>query len=213
MKRLTTHLRTNLVGYVALFFAMSAGAYAAALAPNSVGSKHIRDGRVTDADLAADTVTGSKIMESTLGEVPNATIAGHGGYGRQSGGAETGGSCNPEDDLWTTCASVALTPSAPARFLLTGRFSATVDSGDAEVGFAECRLGSSASGGVPGSVLPFRVAENNNLSETVTLTAVTDVYQPGNYSFGIDCREPGGPGQHGASVDYARVTAVAISPF
>jgi hypothetical protein len=38
-------MRANVIGYVALFFALSAGAYAARLAPNSVKSKHIRTGR------------------------------------------------------------------------------------------------------------------------------------------------------------------------
>jgi hypothetical protein len=213
MRRLTSHLRSNVIGYVALFFALSAGAYAASLAPDSVKSKHIKDGHVTNADVAPDAVTGPKVVESTLSEVPNATIAGHGGYGRQSGGAETGASCNPDDELWFTCASVGLTPSAPARFLVTGRFTASVESDDHEIGFGECRLGVSATGGIPGSTVPFRVANNNNATETVTLTAITGVYQPGNYSFGLDCRETDSGEVSASTIDLARVTAVAISPF
>ena len=228
MSRLTTHLRTNIGGYVGVFLALSSGAYAAGLAPDSVKSKHIKDeeiqsadlgensvmgpevvnGSLTGADLASSSINGQQIAESTLGEVPNATIAGHGGYGRQSGGGEFGSSCNPSDDLYTTCASVALTPSAPARFLLTGRFE--VRNGDHDdVGTALCRLGSSSAGGIPGTSVNVNVTWERNAWEHVTLTGVTDVYQPGSYSFGIDCSETYGD----VTIQNARVTAVAISPF
>jgi len=40
------HIRANVIGYVALFLALSAGAYAAGLAPNSVDSTHIVNGEV-----------------------------------------------------------------------------------------------------------------------------------------------------------------------
>ena len=56
MSGITKHLRANVVGYLALFFAMSAGAYAAGLAPDSVKSKHIRDGHVKAVDTNAGEV-------------------------------------------------------------------------------------------------------------------------------------------------------------
>lgn len=40
-----THLRSNVVGYVALFLALTAGAYAAGLPKNSVKSKQIKTAR------------------------------------------------------------------------------------------------------------------------------------------------------------------------
>ena len=61
------HLRSNVVGYVALFIALSAGAYAAGLPRNSVKSKQIKDGQVKLADLAADSVDGSKVANGSLG--------------------------------------------------------------------------------------------------------------------------------------------------
>ena len=47
-RRIRTHLRSNLVGYVALFVALSGTAYAAGkLSKNSVGTKQLRNGAVT----------------------------------------------------------------------------------------------------------------------------------------------------------------------
>jgi hypothetical protein len=80
-----THLRRNLIAYLALFCALSAGAYAAGLKKNSVGSKQIKsaavktdelaDGSVTTPKLADGAVTGAKIAEGSLGQVPNAAQA------------------------------------------------------------------------------------------------------------------------------------------
>ena len=51
-------------------------------------SKHIKDGQVANGDLgdgavtaevAGDSLGGAQIAEHTLGEVPRATISGHGG--------------------------------------------------------------------------------------------------------------------------------------
>jgi hypothetical protein len=50
--RIYSRLRSNAFGYIALFLALSASAYAAGLAPDSVKSKHIKDGQVKADDLA-----------------------------------------------------------------------------------------------------------------------------------------------------------------
>ena len=60
------HLRGNIVGYVALFIALTAGAYAAGLPRNSVKSKQIRDGQVRLTDLAGDSVDGTKVVNGSL---------------------------------------------------------------------------------------------------------------------------------------------------
>ena len=62
--RVGAHLRANLVGYVALFFALGLGT-AWALDANSVRSKHIVNGQVKGKDVA----------ERTLGRVPEAKSA------------------------------------------------------------------------------------------------------------------------------------------
>jgi hypothetical protein len=221
MKKLTTHLRSNVISYAALFFAMSAGAYAAGLAPNSVKSKHIKDGHVANADLAPDAVSGDKVFnsslsgsdlgentlggqhinESSLGEVRNATIAGHGGYGRHAANQSF---CSP-DSGYETCASVGLTPSAPGRALVIGTVSAF--SVDEELGGGNCRLGVSTSGEIPGTLTEVYLSEQG--ADTITLSGITAPLAPGTYSFGIDCKV------HGGDLEFsdAAVTAVMISPF
>jgi hypothetical protein len=71
--KILQHLRHNVVGYVALFFAMGLGT-AWALEVNSVKSKHIVDDQVKSADvrddvLAGGGLTGDDIKESTLAGV------------------------------------------------------------------------------------------------------------------------------------------------
>lgn len=78
--RVATYLRNNVLGLVAIFIALSAGAYAAGLAKNSVKSKHIKDGKVqsvditdgglTGVDIADEALTGADIAEVTLQGVP-----------------------------------------------------------------------------------------------------------------------------------------------
>jgi hypothetical protein len=81
------HIRSNAVAYIALFFALNAGAYAFAIAPkNSVTSSSIRDSAVKNRDLADGAVTsqkvgpdslgGGNINESLLGPVPDAAQLG-----------------------------------------------------------------------------------------------------------------------------------------
>jgi hypothetical protein len=53
-RSIRTHIRHNVVGYVALFLALTGTAYAAGLAPNSVLSRHIKDGEVRSRDVADD---------------------------------------------------------------------------------------------------------------------------------------------------------------
>ncbi|MDX6586944.1 MAG: hypothetical protein QOI31_1417 [Solirubrobacterales bacterium] len=66
--RISQHVRSNVVGYFAVFLALSGGAYAAGLDANSVKSKQIKDGQVKTADLAAEAVTEDKVAPSTLTE-------------------------------------------------------------------------------------------------------------------------------------------------
>jgi hypothetical protein len=69
-----SHLRNNVVGYVALFCALSAGAYAATTLPkNSVGTKQLRKNAVIGSKVAGNSLTGTDIKESTLG-----LVKGHG---------------------------------------------------------------------------------------------------------------------------------------
>jgi hypothetical protein len=57
MQRLARHIRHQLIGYVALFFALGGAAYAATSLPaNSVGSEQLKSGAVTPAKVAPATV-------------------------------------------------------------------------------------------------------------------------------------------------------------
>lgn len=70
MDWLLAHLRANVVAYLALFFALSAGAYAASdkfIAPkNSVSSKSIRNGAVKKADLGKGAVDSANLAKGAV---------------------------------------------------------------------------------------------------------------------------------------------------
>ena len=56
----------NVLGLIALFVALGAGAYAAGLEPNSVKSKHIKDGQVKTPDIGLATVNSSHLTPNSL---------------------------------------------------------------------------------------------------------------------------------------------------
>jgi hypothetical protein len=74
--RIGEHIRQNLVGYLALFVALSATAWAAPkitskqIAKNAIKAKHITDGQVGSAEITDNGLTGTDIDESTLKELP-----------------------------------------------------------------------------------------------------------------------------------------------
>ena len=69
--RVGQYLRNNVLGLVAIFIALSGISYAAGLRPNSVKSKHIRNGHVRTVDVADDTtpnaLTGTDVAANALG--------------------------------------------------------------------------------------------------------------------------------------------------
>lgn len=66
-RRIRAHIRSNVVGYVAVFIALSGSAYAAVtLERNQVKSKHIGPGQVREPDLAANSVTSAKVADGSL---------------------------------------------------------------------------------------------------------------------------------------------------
>ena len=72
------HIRSNLLGLVALFLALSGIAVAAGLPRNSVKSKQIKDGQVKLNDLAADSVNGDKVVANSLtgADIDEGTLSG-----------------------------------------------------------------------------------------------------------------------------------------
>src|SRR5437762_3700489 len=62
MSRVITHLRHNVIGYLALFVALGGTSYAAFSLPrNSVGSRQLRNGAVTNHKLANGAVGARKL--------------------------------------------------------------------------------------------------------------------------------------------------------
>ena len=62
---LSEHLRSNVVGYIAVFLALS-GTAVALPGKNKVDSGDIKNGEVKNPDVAADAVTGDKVAPDTL---------------------------------------------------------------------------------------------------------------------------------------------------
>jgi hypothetical protein len=78
--KVRAHARSNIVAYVALFFALSGGAYAmTTAAKNSVVTKSIKNGAVTTSKLANGAVTSSKFAASAV--APDSTRLGGIGAG------------------------------------------------------------------------------------------------------------------------------------
>jgi hypothetical protein len=68
MDRLSSHIRSNAVAYLALFVALGGTSYAAAnLAPGSVGARQLQNGAVTTKKLANGAVTPAKLNGHTIG--------------------------------------------------------------------------------------------------------------------------------------------------
>ena len=64
--RIGRHIRSNVVGYVALFIALGGVTYAAGLAKDSVKSKQIKKGAVRSEEVKDDALTGVDVNESSL---------------------------------------------------------------------------------------------------------------------------------------------------
>jgi hypothetical protein len=68
MNRILNHVRSNLVGYLALFVALGGTSYAAVSLPaESVGTKQLRNGAVTSKKLARGSITPAKLDTRLLG--------------------------------------------------------------------------------------------------------------------------------------------------
>jgi hypothetical protein len=93
-KRVTQHLRSNVVGYVALFLALTGVTYAAGLPKNSVTSKQIKAGGVKLSDLAANSVDSTKVVDNSLtgGDINESTLSGLSGTPSGPAGGDLAGS-------------------------------------------------------------------------------------------------------------------------
>jgi hypothetical protein len=203
--------------WIVLLLVLSSGTAYALDGKNTVFTDDIVNGEVRSADVADDTtafalkgidiannsLTGSDVKESTLGEVPSALSAAVGGTGRSSSLA----GCDPADENRVTCTTVSMTLPAPSRVLLLGRVRAITDDGQT-VGFGSCDLGTNFSGPVTGSTV--EIATTQNDLEQIPLMAVTPVIDAAGVMFGVDCNQEN---THGGGIryDFISLTAVALS--
>jgi hypothetical protein len=209
------------IALIALF--VSLGGTAAALSgSNTVFSDDIKDNEVRSADVRDDTLsagglaaadlkpgsvgtseaansslTGTDIVESSLGEVPSATLGGLGGQSPLSA------SCDPESTSFTACAAGSIDLPAPSRVLIIGQIRAEPDTGGGNGG-GSCGVVSDLAGGLT----PIPVFVNGGQTDAIGISGVTDVVGPGPISLGIQCNETAS----GIRYFNGRVSFVALSP-
>lgn len=198
------------VAYLALFVALGGTATAVTyvvssnsqIGPNTIsGHKpptgdhaNVIAGSINGQDVADNSVRGADVVESSLGEVPSATL---GGLGSRPG---NNFSCDPESTTFTgPCASAEVTLPAPSRVLIIGEIRAEPDVGNGNGG-GSCR--------VSGMRSPAPVFVNGGQTDVMTISGISDVLQPGTYSFGIVCNETAS----GIRYFDGNVDAVALSP-
>jgi hypothetical protein len=198
------------VAYLALFVALGGTATAVTyvvssnsqIGPNTISGhkpptgKHsnVIAGSINGQDVADNSVRGADVVESSLGEVRSATL---GGLGGQPGNDFP---CDPESTTFTgACASAELTLPAPSRVLVIGEIRAEPDVGNGNGG-GSCR--------VSGMPSPEPVFVNGGQTDVMSVSGITDVLQPGTYSFGLVCNETAS----GIRYFDGNVSVVALSP-
>ena len=215
-KRIAAHLRRNVYGLLALFFALS-GTAIALDGQNTVFSDDITNGEVKSPDIRNETVTSSDVLnatllsadvhnatlggvdvkdesltgadidESSLGLVPQATL---GGIGRWAGN----GSCDPEDTNFVSCGFTGIELPQTSRVLLVGNVTARQDqSQTSDGGSGDCVIATSP-GPLAASRVQIVVNDAQGERENASLTGVTDPLPPGVVFFGIECNQLDSPG-------------------
>ncbi len=233
-KRIRDHLRRNVYGLLALFFAISGTAVALDgqntvfsdditngevrspdilnatvgapdLATASVTSPEVKNETLVGGDIADDSLTGADIAESSLSPVPQATL---GGLGRWSGN----GSCDPEDLTFVACGAVGIDLPAASRVLVTATVQGQQDNSGLGTGAnGECIVATSP-GHVPNSTVNVLANDGQGGREHAALTAVTDPLGPGVNFFGVECNQINPPGDNnGINFSQVHVSAVALS--
>lgn len=87
LKRSKSHLRHNVVAYLALFLAL--GGTAVAAKPLVTGAD-VEDGSLTGADIKNDSLIGQQVLQESLGAVPVAGFASTASHARTAGSVNQG---------------------------------------------------------------------------------------------------------------------------
>ena len=165
------------------------------LATGGLGAIDLRPGSVGTSEAANNSLTGTDINESSLGEVPSATLGGLGGQSNEFG------LCDPESTSLSSCAFTSFDLPAPSRVLIIGQIRAEPDTGGGNGG-GNCGVGSpSASSTIP-------VFVNGGQTDVIAISGVTGVMGPGPVSFEMICNESAS----GIRYFNGRLSFVALSP-
>jgi hypothetical protein len=125
-ERIRTHLRSNVVGYAAVFIALSGVAYAGGLKKNSVKSKQIKDGQVLTQDIGDGAVGTADLADGAVAtpKLADAAVTG----GKLAGdavdaskvGANALGGADIDEASLTGIDAATLGGTAPSGFALAG---------------------------------------------------------------------------------------------
>jgi len=126
VSRLSRHVRSNAVAYVALFIALGGTSYAAAgLAPGTVRTPQLRNGAVTAKKLANGSVTPAKLDSRAIGGSvhhwadvnSNGTVASSSGKTHVIGNPQQGGYVVSWSDSFSNRCIAVVTPAASTLLL------------------------------------------------------------------------------------------------
>jgi hypothetical protein len=101
-RRISGYLRSNVLGLIAIFIALGAGAYATSLPKNSVGTKQLKDdavvsAKVEDGSLQADDFGNDELPQGDRGPAgPKGDTGPQGDTGPAGAQGETGSSGSPD---------------------------------------------------------------------------------------------------------------------
>jgi hypothetical protein len=177
------------------------------IAANAVETGEVKDATLTGNDVANDTLSGAKVIEESLSEVPSATsaqVATQGGLGRYA----FEGSCDPENGAYVTCSNVNIGLPKAGRFLANATLEIEPESGK-DVGFGRCQF--NTTGGPIGASNTRAYVTKADSMRQISLTAVTDVFPQGTWDVWVECNELNGSATNAIVVPQARMTVVGLS--
>ena len=198
--KLRPHLTySNILASVAIFLALTGGAYALSVPAHSVGAKQlkknaataakIKNGAVASAKVKDDSLTGADILESTVGQVPSASSASSAGRAdsaatadsaksadsaKTAGFAQTAGSAASADTA-KSVADSSVGGNALKEIVTVESALINVPAGASNIATQFCPVGSAAiAGGLVWDVSPGTLTAEGDLLHT------TESFRSGN---------------------------------
>jgi hypothetical protein len=198
LNRLVSHLRSNVIAYMALFVALGGTAYAVSLPSNSVGTKQLKNNAVTKKKIKRGAVTTRKVRNATLlGEdfAPGVLLRGDTGPTGPTGAAGATGPTEafysvPSDGGDTTgypseVSSTTVNLPTAGRLLVFSHVEATIGCATDSVChsfwalFVDGRLVNRSGDGISTDV------ENQPESDTAHMIGITDTLTAGSHTISV----------------------------